>query len=73
METMEALTTRRDCIANIMNLLNNCDESEKKENERKEDNVLTDERKDDRRSSVERRMRGKMRVNRLTRAADNGE
>ena len=35
METVEALTTRRDCIVNIMNLLNNSDESEKKENERK--------------------------------------
>ena len=35
METLEALTTRRECIVNIMNLLNNSDESEKKENERK--------------------------------------
>ena len=35
METLEALTTRRECIANIINLLNNSDESEKKENERK--------------------------------------
>jgi hypothetical protein len=35
METVEALTTRRDCIVNIMNLLNKSAESEKKENERK--------------------------------------
>ena len=35
MDTVKALTTRRDCIVNIVNLLNNSDESEKKENERK--------------------------------------
>ena len=29
------MTTRKDCIVSIKNLMNNSDESEKKENERK--------------------------------------